>query len=112
MQISTKIQAKSVPWVSTLRPRVLETVMYNGGYYQNTTGKNSVPDTLLDYIFIGSISVSEMILFKNPANTIKNKLEVGDVVQRVVEGTKIEGIYNGPNENLLSSYTVYTSIEF
>lgn len=110
MQPSIKLKSISVEWNANLRPRVLDVVIFNGGYYGNKTGKNSTPGDEIDWIFLMSASLPG--LFKNPSNTNLRALEIGDVINRVVEGIKFEGIYNGGDQELLSSYTIYTSIEF
>jgi hypothetical protein len=115
MQPSIKIKNKSVSWSENLKLRVLDVVLHNGSYYSNRTGKNSEPSASnLDWLFVSSAGGDlDYILFKAPRNNPINRfLEVGDIAQRVIENTKIEGIYNGGDEFLLSNYTIYNSIGF
>lgn len=113
MNISARIKNDSVIWNDSLRVRVGKPVIYEGNYYSNITGINSVPGTSNDWVFVGSTKSTVTGLHKNPSNDPDNNfLEEGDIIKRVVEGAVIEGIYNGPNPNLQSSYTIYTTIEF
>lgn len=52
MQPSIKVQNKSVDWSVRLRPRVGDTVKFNGSYYSNYTGKNSSPSFDTDWVLV------------------------------------------------------------
>lgn len=67
-----------------------------------------------DWVTFNSAGVPGMILFKNPSNPTQGVMEAGDIVQRVVENQKIEGIYKtgDGDPDLLTSYDIYSSIEF
>lgn len=43
MQPIAKLKNKSTSWSAQLRPRVMDVVLFNGSYYQNTSGMNASP---------------------------------------------------------------------
>lgn len=115
MKISLKLKNNSSPWSINLRPKVNEVVSLNGNYFQNTTGKNSNPDSVqTDWTFVGKeektsktfIKYGKRIVFKAAGNPNESIQEIGDFCQGFVEGQFINADYLGPDEDLLTSYNI------
>lgn len=75
-------------WDEKKTYKVNSVVAYNGFLYQNLTGKNSVPSTLIDWIEIKSIG-SDSYLLKDPTTYNVATLPLG--------GTEVAVLNNGTN---------------
>ena len=114
MKITSKLKNNSSPWSVNLRPKVNDVVSVEGNYFQNTTGRNSDPDSVqTDWTFVGKedktkmiVKYGERIVFKISTNLNNSIQEVGDFCQGFVEGQFINADYLGPDENLLTSYDI------
>jgi len=81
MQLTAKIQNKSVNWSTNLRPKVMDVVTYLGSTYQNTTGKNSEPSIGNDWFLVSGLivgvgaelSTGNSILLTNSEGIIYNR---------------------------------------
>lgn len=83
MSIVVKLKANPIFWNSRLRIRAGQSVVLDGKYFQNRTGRNTHPETTNDWTFIGTVefqtSGNLKIAAKLPGNT-GSFIEVGDIV--------------------------------
>lgn len=77
---------------------------YEGGDITDRGNYTLIPEPAI-------VTYGKFLVFKAFGNEAAGVTEVGDVVQGIAEGTKFEGVYNGPDPLLLSSYTIYNSFE-
>lgn len=84
MEIAVKIKNSSTNWNENLRPRVGQVVQHNGNYFQNTNGRNHIPQIGEDngWVYIGLVNpinqTNLKIISKAEGNTGPN-IENGDV---------------------------------
>lgn len=107
----------NLTWSDKLRPKVNSIYTKSGVDYQNTTGKNSDPALLIDWVIVTNPSnlkvfqYGEFQIFKSSANTA-NSLEVGDLVIGFVSNQFIRGTYLGGDTTEIASFSIIDTIEF
>lgn len=84
MEVAVKIKNSSVEWSKLLRPRVGDTVLYNGNYFQNTSGINRIPQigTENGWTHIGSvlpINQSNLKIISKGIGNYGPNIETGDI---------------------------------
>lgn len=86
MKTTTKVKNNQTNWYKYFRPRVGDVVVYQGNYFQNTSGRNDGEPQIgpqKDWIYIGTYQTVKqsqlMIVSKKPGN-IGNEIEPGDLV--------------------------------
>lgn len=69
MQLTAKLKSKSTVWAASLKPRVLDVVLYSGAYYVNVTGINgAITDSTHWFPLGGGSDVSALVIDKTAAD--------------------------------------------
>tara|TARA_R110002072_G_scaffold63777_2_gene158388 strand:+ start:1557 stop:1928 length:372 start_codon:yes stop_codon:yes gene_type:complete len=62
-RIRAKIDNKQSTWTANMRPRVGSSIVYNGFYWTNVTGVNSIPGVANDWVKSGALQDGTYLLW-------------------------------------------------
>lgn len=123
MKAISKIKNNTIVWNQYLRPRVGDVVIYNGNYFQNTSGFNSVPqnNNLSGWVYVGSenpIFQSNLKIISKGFGNSSQIIEERDIVCGMLDDLvtfipfgKYKGDINGNRTQNIENYST-NPIEF
>jgi len=97
-QFKVQTQNTNTVWDEKKRYKVNSVVSYNDVIYQNTTGKNSIPSNLLDWISLNQIVNAIPLTGTEDGNPVTGNIEIkGDtpILFNIFQNDTINGFQNG-----------------